>query len=693
MASANSNIQLSELDFTGIKSSIINYLKSQDTFKDYNFSGSGLSHLIDILAYNTQYNAFYLNMVGNELFLDTALLRESVVSHAKLLGYTPRSAIAPQATINLTVYNTVDTALTLPIYTNFLSQAIDGVNYNFVTVDSYTRNVTGGQATFDNVVLKQGNVVRNSFVVDSATNPSYIFEIPDSNIDTTTLKVYVQNSPSDTTTEVYSLATDFLTVKNNSKVYYLQEGIGGNYQIYFGDGILGNKLIDDNIVIVTYISTEATASFGANSFVLLDSVYGFANTTINPVLASTSGQEKETIDSIKFTAPKSYSAQGRAVSKEDYISILQNNKLGITFDAVNVWGGQENNPPSYGQVFIALKPKGRYSLTEIEKQKLISDVIRPISIMTISPTIVDPDYVYIQMFANVLYDPKNTNLSANELKTVVTNAIRNYAELNLNTFNSVFSVSDFNLIIKNANKSILSADLSIKVQKKFLPSLTTPKTYNLYFNTPLKRGLLSSGLTSYPSMQFRDSLNLTSTINGVYLEEVPTSTGGIESIQVLNPGFDYKYPPIITILGDGTGATAEASINSLGNITKITVTNKGSGYTSAAIKIENNTNDTTGKIGSATAIIEGRYGKIRSYYYIENNNVKSVYDVNAGTIDYQEGIVTLDSFAPLSVDNLFSELTISANPESNILYSSYNRILTMDSFDPNSIQVTLTAKQ
>lgn len=693
MASANSNIQLSELDFTGIKSSIINYLKSQDTFKDYNFAGSGLSHLIDILAYNTQYNAFYLNMVGNEMFLDTALQRESVVSHAKLLGYTPRSSIAPEATVNLTVYNTVDSAITLPIYTNFMSQAIDGVNYNFVTIDELTENIENGVATFSNLSLKQGTVVRNSFVVDSISNPNYIFEIPDANIDTTTLRVYVQNSSVDTTTVSYKLATDFLTVKNDSTVYYLQEGINGNYEVYFGDGILGNKLSDGNIVIVTYISTEGVAATSANSFVLLDSVYGFANTTIDPITAATNGTGKETTDSIKFTAPKAYSAQGRAVSKDDYISILQNNKLGITFDAVNVWGGQENNPPVYGQIFVSLKPAGAITLTATQKQRIISDVIRPISLMTVEPTIIDPDYVYVQMYAKILYDPKNTNLTANEVKTLVTNTIRNYAGTALNTFNSVFSISDFNNVIKNANRSILSADLSVKLQKKFLPSLTVPRNYSLYFNTQLKRGVLSSGLTSTPSMIFRDPLNPFSTIDGIYLEELPTSTGGIESIQITNPGFGYKYSPTVRILGDGTGATAEATINAAGNITKINITNKGTGYTSAIVRIENNSSDTSGRLGAASPVLEGRYGTIRSYYFTANNTVKTIYNANAGTIDYQEGIINLNNFSPINVNNDLSELTITINPETNILYSSYNTILTIDPFDPGAVQVTVTAKK
>ena len=693
MAAANSNIQLTQLDFADIKASIINYLKSQDTFKDYNFSGSGLSHLIDILAYNTQYNAYYLNMVANEMFLDTALQRESVVSHAKLLGYVPKSATAPTATINLVVGNTVDSSLTLPIYTNFVSQAIDGVNYNFVAVDSHTENVTDGVANFSDIILKQGTVVNYSFAVDIAANPATIFEIPDSNIDTSTLKVYVQNSSIDTTTYNYNLAENFLTVSDTSLVYYLQEGINGNYEIYFGDGVLGKKLTDGNIVRVSYVSTEGTSATGANSFVLLDSVYGFANTTIYPVLSASNGTTKEPIDSIKYTAPKTYSAQGRAVSKEDYISIIQNNKLGITFSSVSVWGGQENNPPSYGVVYISLKPTGSYLLTEIQKQKLIEDVIKPISVLTVEPTIIDPDYTYIKFFANILYDAKNTNLTSNQIKEQVTNSIRNYSATVLDTFNATLSLSDYNNIIRNTNRSIVSNELAIKIQKKFLPSLVSPKTYTLSFGTPLMRGILNSGISSYPSMSFRDPVNATNIISGVFLEELPISTGGVESISILNPGFGYQFAPKVEILGDGTGATAEATIDLNGRISKITVTNKGSGYTSSVIKITNQSGDTSGQLGAATATLEGRYGTLRSYYYTANNTVKTIFNSNAGTIDYYSGTITLNSFNPYSIDDPLSQLTITATPDTTIIQSTYNKIITLDPYDPTAVQVTVSTKK
>jgi len=693
MAAANNQIQLSQLDFTDIKSSIINYLKSQDTFKDYNFSGSGLSTLIDILAYNTQYNAYYLNMVANEMFLDTALQRESVVSHAKLLGYTPLSAIASSANVALVVGNVGDSSITLPAYTNFISQSIDGINYNFVTTTSYTENVVNAVANFNNVELKQGTLVNYSFTVDSTVNPNYVFDIPDSNIDTSTLKVSVQTSSTNSAVRIFTLGEDVLNLNGTSQVYFLQEGINENYEIYFGDGIIGKKLDDGNIIRVSFVSTEGTAAAGANSFILLDQVAGFSNTTIYPIVAASDGKERQTIDQIKYTAPKAYSAQGRAVSKEDYISVLQNNKLGYSFDAVNVWGGQENTPPVFGQVFISIKPAGRYNLTSSEKLKIREEVIRPVSVVTVDPVIVDPDYTYLQINANVLYDPKNTNLTPAQLKTNIKAAIQSYSNTALNTFNSTFSISDFTSVVRNTNQSILSAELSVKVQKKLYPSLTSSKNYILNFGVPFTRSAYLSGLSSYPSMQFRDPTDTTTIIDGIYLEEVPSYTGGIESISVTNPGYGYQYEPIVTILGDGVGAKANAVLNIYGSISNIEVTDPGSGYTSAIVQITNQAADTSGQLGAASAVIEGRYGTVRSYYYTNSGKVKTIFDSNAGTIDYVNGVVTLESFNPYTIDNDLYQLTVTMNPSTSLLTTSQNKILTVDPYDTNAININLVAKK
>lgn len=691
MAGANSNIQMTDLDFNTIKNNLKTYLQSQDTLKDYNYEGSALSTLLDVLAYNTQYNAYYLNMVANEMFLDSAIQRSSVVSQAKLLDYIPKSAIAPQATINLKVNQVTDVSLTLPKFTKFMSEAIDGVNYNFVTVDSSTVNVVANTAVFTDVAIKQGIPASLSFIVDSNSNPTYKFAIPESAIDTTSLQVLVQVSGSNTAFEIYKSAENYLTLDSNSLVYFLQEGLAGNYEITFGDGILGKKLSDGNIVNITYIATSGTSSFGANNFVLMGSINGYSNTSISPVTSATQGSSRETISSIKTQAPKSYAAQGRAVTKEDYITAIQQNKLGYAFDAVSVWGGQENPDPVYGQVFISLKPAGSYTLTQTQKTRLIQDVIKPISVMTVEPNLVDPDYTYIQITSNVLYDPKKTNQTVQQIKDAVRSAIYNYATATLNTFNSTFMASEFSTLINKISPAILTNELSIQLQKKFYPSLTVPSTYKLYYGAPLKKGMFLTGVNSSPAVQFQNPINKAEIIDGIYLEEVPSSSGGVSSISVLNAGFGYQYAPKITIQGDGTGAAAYATINNNGSIKTIVVTDPGIGYTSAIATVTPQPADTTGQLGAVLVQLEGQYGTLRSYYNT-TNNVKTIFNNNIGTIDYDKGIITLNSFGPINVDNDLGQLTVSANPTTTIVSSSFNRIITIDPYDPNAIVVNVTAK-
>jgi hypothetical protein len=691
MAGANSQIQMTDLDFNTIKNNLKTFLQAQDTLKDYNYEGSALSTLLDVLAYNTQYNAYYLNMVANEMFLDSAIQRSSVVSQAKLLNYIPQSSLSPAATIRFVVNQVSAASLTLPKFTTFMSEAIDGINYNFVTTDSTTVAVSANTATFPSVSIKQGIPSTLSFTVNSTSNPKYKFNIPEENLDTTTIQVLVQQSSANASYQIYTKAENYLTLDSSSLVYFLQESLDGTYDIYFGDNILGKQLTNGNIVIVSYVVTSGTDAAGANNFVLMGSVGGYSNTSITPISAATTGSVKETIESIKFQAPKAYSAQKRAVTKEDYITVIQQNNLGYPFDAVSVWGGQENPTPVYGQVFIAVKPAGAYTLTATQKQRLINDVIRPVSVMTVEPTLVDPDYTYIQLTANVLYDTKKTNLTSAQIQSAVRTAINNLATTNLNTFNSTFSATDFTNAIAAVSNSIITNEISVKIQKKFYPNLTTPSTYTLYYGTPLERGMFQSGVTSSTSVQFRNPLNLANIIDGVYIEEVPTSTGGLESVAVINPGYGYQFTPTVTILGDGTGATAKAVITSSGSIRAINVLTAGTGYTSAIVQITPNSADTTGALGAATATLIGRYGNLRTYYN-DSQNVKTVFNNNVGTIDYVEGVITLNSFGPIQVNNDLGQLTITTKPTTTIISSSYNRIITIDPYDPGAIVVNVIAK-
>jgi hypothetical protein len=690
MAGANSNIQLSNLDFNSLKSNFITYLQSQDTFKDYNFEGSGMSVLMDVLAYNTQYNAYYLNMVANEMFLDSAIQRSSVISQAKTLNYTPKSAIAPTAEVNIVVNGVTTSSLTLPAYLTFLSSPVNGVNYSFVNYDTQTVNTVGPTATFNNVKIKQGVLGSYSTVVNSTTNPTYTFEIPDATIDTTTIKVAVQKSGSNTAYDIYNLADNYLTLTDNSLVYFLQESLKGTYEIYFGDGILGKKLSDGNIVNISYLSTEGTAAAGANSFVLMNTVGGFSASSVISVRAATQGGDKESINSIKFQAPKSFAAQGRAVSKNDYITAIQQNNLGFSFDAVNVWGGEENNPPVYGQVFVCLKPTGAYNLTASQKQQIVSEIIKPISVLTVSPNIIDPDYTYIKIDTNVYYNSFATTQTATQLKTGILDVIKLFSTKSLNTFNSSFNAYELLNTIQNYDKSIITSEYSIKLQKKIFPNIVSATTYKLHYNTPLERGMFSSGVTSSPALQFKDTANSANIIDGVYIEEIPTQTHGVETISIINPGFNYQLAPTIEISGDGNGATAYAIITA-GSIQSIVISNPGDGYTSAIATVIPAEGDTTGQNAAVTVNLEGKYGKLRSYYY-NTTNVKTIFNNNVGTIDYDQGIITLNSFNPINVNDTFGQFSVAATPKSSIISSVYDGIITVDPYDPNAISVNVKSK-
>jgi hypothetical protein len=687
MAGANSNIQITDLDFNTIKTNLKRYLQSQNTLKDYNYEGSALSTLLDILAYNTQYNAYYLNMVANEMFLDSAIQRQSVVSQAKMLNYTPTSASAPSATIDLKINQVTDLAVTLPKFTNFISESIDGVNYRFVTITDTTvnANIVSQTATFSNLTIKQGEPVNLTFNYDAAQNPSITFEMPDSTIDTSTLTVTVQQSTSNTYSEVYSLAQAYLELDSSSAVYFLQEGPNGNYQIYFGDGVLGKSLTDGNQIIVSYITTSGAAAYNANNFVLMDAVAGYSNTVITPITATTQGAEKESLDSIRYTAPKAYSAQGRAVTKEDYIYQIQNNAGVIPIEAVNVWGGEENNPPVYGTVFVAIKPRGGYTLTEAQKQIIENEIIKPISVLTVVPKIIDVDYTYLVITSNILYTPRLTTYTATQLENQVSSAIQSFGNSTLNTFNSTFKLSSLITTVQSISPSFITNDASILLQKRFVPDLLNSRTYTFNFDITLKKDIYSGSITASPTFQVKDSKNNNIIREFVYLEETPSSTSTIESISIVNPGFNYTTTPTVTIVGDGTGATATATVIN-NQVVSIEVTNPGSNYTQALVQISGG----GGSLASAYAVLTGNTGTLRTYYY--NNGVKTVLNPTAGTVDYGAGTVTLIAFNPIQINNSTGVLSIQAVPTSTIISSSRDKIVTLDTSDSSSINVNLTAK-
>ena len=678
-------LQVTELDFDQIKQNLKTFLKSQSEFTDYDFEGSGLSVLLDILAYNTHYNAYYLNMVANEAFMDTALLRDSVISHSKVLGYIPYSRKAPRATINFTVNTATNVAstLTIPKGFSFLSNEIDGVSYNFVTLEEVRVTKSNTDFSFLNLPIYEGQLVTYNFTHDQTTNPKQIFTLPDTNIDTSTLFVSVRNSVSNTDSEIYTLAEDASTTTTTSAVFYLQENRGERYAIYFGDNVIGKKLPNGAVVSVTYLITNGSGANKANNFVatgvLADSL-GNAQTDfiIDPVSESSGGAERESVDNIKFAAPLQFTTQNRLVTFKDYETYIQ--KAYPVVDSVSVWGGEDESPPKFGVVYISLKPKQNYFISDTEKQRIIDEIIKPKAIVAIQTVIRDPEFLYLLVSSSVTYDPNKTALTQQQLITAIRNSILAYKTTNLDKFNSQFILSKVQDTIDSVDtNSIIGSSISVRLEKRFTPTLNSSTPYTIRFNTPLRRGTIGNKLSS-TKFTVADSQGVD---REVQFDEIPQSFSGITSIQVTNPGSGYSSQPRITIEGDGTGANASATILN-GQIQSIEVINRGIDYTRAIVTI-------TGGGGSgatASAVIDGRVGTIRTVYY-DALSQRQVVNEAAGEIDYDAGIVTIKDIFIKNVESTDNEIRMSIESEKGIISTTKDTIITIDETDPTSISTTL----
>jgi len=679
-------LRVTELDFDTIKNNLKAFLKQQSEFTDYDFDGAGLNILLDILAYNTHYNAYYLNMVANESFLDTAILRESAVSHAKTLGYTPYSTRAPVAIINLLANSATSSAgtLTLPAGYAFLSNQIDSKAYNFVVLDDVTATKANSSYLFENLEIYEGQLVNYSFTYDQGSNPKQAFIIPDTNIDTTTIKVSVTPSASNTATETYEKVTDVLDITATSEVFFLQEERGGKYQIYFGNDVVGKSLPDGAIVNVTYLLTNGTASNKANNFVVLSSAVdslseALTNFTITPISAASGGADRESVDNIKFSAAARFSTQNRLITYKDYETYILNNYPNI--DSISVWGGEENDPPVYGKVFISMKPKENYYISEAEKQRIIDEIITPKAIIAVQSLIIDPEFLYLLIDVQSQYDSKKTTDTEAALKTKITNAILNYSDTYLNKFASKIINSKLETAVDNVDlNAIVGNKLVTRVQKRFEPELNTPQSYTVNFNVPLHRGTVTNKITS---TEF-DVIDNDGVRRTVFFDEVPQSFTGISNIEVTNPGSGYLSAPTVTITGDGTGATAQATIVN-GAIQSISVTNRGIDYTRAIVTISGG----NGFGGQASAIIDAATGTLRTIYY-DSNAQRQIVNSLAGEINYNTGVVTIFDINMLSVSSPDNLIRLSFEAEEGIIESAKNTIITIDETDPVAITVNLT---
>ena len=476
----NKKLEVTDLDFDSIKTNLKKFLRQQDQFTDYDFDGSTINTLLDVLAYNTHYNGVYANVLANEMFLDSADMRNSIVSHAKHVGYTPRSATAPYADVNLVVNNATGATLTASQGTTFTS-TVEGVSYNYIVKEDTTTTPVDGVYTFKNLELYEGTLVTNKYTVNT-TDANQRFLIKNDMADTTTLLVKVQNSSTDTTTTTYALSTDLADVSSTSAIYFLEGAEDEQYEVVFGDGVLGKALSTGNIVSLIYIVTNGSDSNGASSFALSGNVGGFTDVSLTVNTNSVNGADPESPASIRFNAPKQFATQNRAVTAKDYESKVKS--IYSNAKSVQVWGGEDNETPVYGRVYISINPVAGATLTEATKSDIITQ-LKDFNVASITPVIEDPETTFIQPTVTIRYDAKSTTNTAESIKSLVQTAITNFNTDNLQEFDQVFRHSKFIETVNKADDSILSNITTLKLHKSFTATLTSSTTYTISFNNAL----------------------------------------------------------------------------------------------------------------------------------------------------------------------------------------------------------------
>jgi hypothetical protein len=488
--------QLNQLDFGNIKTALKEYMRSQTDFTDYDFEGSALAQLIDVLAYNTYYTAFNTNMVVNEMFLDSATLRDNVVALAKQLGYRPKSATASKAVVNVTLAYTSPNAPATALLRRgkAFTALFDNTVYQYSVLDDVRVPVNNGNAVLENVEIYSGNIVTDYHTVNTTLrNQRYLLN--NQNIDTTTIRVKVFESAQSTAFELYDYAENILNVDPQSKVFFLTEIEDENYEIKFGDGVFGRKLEDGEYIEISYLTTSGPVTNGAKVFsfngLLEDpdatstNLNALTVTVMNltTVSASSGGENSETLDRIKFNAAKNYATQDRAVTAEDYKAIVRN--LYPSVADITAFGGEEDSPPEYGVVKIVVKPKYATALTSFTKKDLETK-LKKYSVASVTPKIVDPSILYVEMTSNIYYDTNLTTYKSDKIKSLVIKNIEDYIKLSdTEKFNGKYRYSKFTGVIDDSDNSIMSNLTSIEMRKDFYPALNSKFYYEICFKNPI----------------------------------------------------------------------------------------------------------------------------------------------------------------------------------------------------------------
>ena len=587
-------IEITDLDFDTVKANFKTFLSQQNSFTDYNFEGSGMSVLMDLLAYNTHYMAFHANMLANEMFIDTALTRSASVSHAKSLGYLPSSTKASYATVDVTVKGVPISQKTLVMEAGTIfTTSVNDVSYNFVTIGDSTATSDTGTFVFSGVQIYEGTRIRYTYTVNSSDLEQQ-FIIPSALADTTTLVVSVQASASDITTETYTLNTDYATLTSTSLTYFLQEVEGGQYEVYFGDGVTGKKPIDGNIVILDYVVTNGTLADGASVFTPASTVGGYSDVTALSTASAAGGGDAETVDSIKFNAPLKYATQGRAVTPDDYKAIVPSVYTNIK--SIQCWGGEDNDPPIYGKVYVAIRPNTGTSLTTTTKNQIVTN-LKKYNVASIVPEIVDPEILYLVLGVTAKYNSTLTEKSKSDIKALVETTISSFNTNNLQKFDSVFRHSNLVKDIDETDTSILSSTATVKLKRIVTPTLNAITKYTIAFNNAAYHPAASWAQTVVES-------------TGFYL----------------------------------SGNTNEQFIDDDGN------------------------------------------GNLRTFYLL-GGTTKTITNAQAGTINYNTGVVVMTSFNITSVTNADGTIDVSLKPDSNDVIPVRQQVIEID-----TVATTVTAE-
>jgi hypothetical protein len=490
------------------------------------------------------------------------------------------------------------------------------------------------------------------------------------------LVISVRPNSVSTTSTVYTKVTDVLDVDSDSEVFFLQEVAEGRYEIYFGDGILGKKLPDGAIVNAQYLVTNGDAANKASGFIGTGAIGAYSEYFVETVAVAAGGKLRETVDNIKQSAISQFSAQNRLVTFKDYESYILSRYPNI--DALSVWGGEDEVPKVFGKVFLSLKPKEDYYLTEAEKTHIINSLIKPKSIVTVDAIIKDPEYLYLLVNTGVSYNRTKTIKSPDELRTAIKDSIVAYKNTNLNKFGASMLLSKLQDAIDNTDVSILGNETIVRLQKRIVPKINEASTYTINFNAPLHRGTVTNKMTSSEFQAFDN----TGILRTVQFEEVPNSFTGIQKVEISNPGYNYKNP-IVTITGDGSGAEAVATVVN-GKIESINLISRGQDYSRATISIT----DETGINATANPIVNAQVGVLRLVYFDQNAKRQTI-NANIGEIDYVSGIVTINGVDVKSVSPSDGLIRFTIEADKAIIESVRNSIITIDETDPSSITVNL----